>query len=119
MKFPSGKQREVTMTNRYSELTLCKWQPEITSTNPTTIPLYNWILPYDITNYELIDNGPHIVRKFFTLWVFSGVKKVRTTAYHSQANSQVERYNRLLVARSRHYDFEHGNDWDTYVERLN
>ena len=47
-----------------------------------------------------------------------GIKHVFSTAYHSQTSSQVERFNKILAARLRHYLAEHQKYWDEFVHPL-
>ena len=47
-----------------------------------------------------------------------GLKHYLTTAYHPQTNRQVERLNKTIAARLRHYTEEHQRDWDVYVQPL-
>lgn len=67
----------------------------------------------------LTDNGKQFTSKFFAaLCAFLGTKLITTAEYHSQANGQVERYNRTLVARLRHCIDERQQDWDMFVQPL-
>lgn len=57
--------------------------------------------------------------KFFsTLCVSLGTKLVTVTEYHPQSKRQVKRFEKLLVARLRHYIDDHRIDWDMYVQPL-
>ena len=70
-------------------------------------------------SYVLTDNGPQFAAKFFeAVCIINGIKHVFTTAYHPQTNGQVERFNKTLAARLRHYVSEHQKDWDEFVQPL-
>jgi transposase InsO family protein len=63
-----------------------------------------------------MENGPHITTKFFqAVCTELGVKKVFTTAHHSQSNGQVERHNRTILAALRGYVARRKDDWDDYI----
>lgn len=79
----------------------------------------NRIMPYRIPSYIMTENGAQFLSKVFTtLCLFRIVKKLMTTADHLQANGQVERYNRTIVAILFYYVFEHQRDLYTYVQPL-
>jgi len=47
-----------------------------------------------------------------------GTETVRTTAYHAQTNDQVERYNRTMATRLRHYVTDDPRRWDKLLPVL-
>ena len=46
-----------------------------------------------------------------------GIKRTRTTAYHPQANGQVERFNRTLESMLSKVVNENQRDWDTHLPK--
>lgn len=53
----------------------------------------NCILLYGIPDQVLLDNGPQLVRKFFTTaWLSLGAMKLSTTVNKPQKNGQVDGY---------------------------
>ena len=79
----------------------------------------DWVGPYGPPSFLLTDNGPQFVAKFFAaICLLLGVKQHTITAYHPQTNGQVERYNKTLVSRLRHYVADHQRNWDEFVQPL-
>lgn len=84
-KTTSGNQHVDIVTSRYSKLTCAISTRKITSTPFENIFLDNRILPCGISSSVLTESGPQVVSKFFRMFCFLlGVKKLRTTAYHSK-----------------------------------
>lgn len=50
-----------------------------------------------------------------TICSILGLLNFKTTAYHFQANEQVEQYYRTLIATLGHYVAEHQREWDIFV----
>ena len=46
-----------------------------------------------------------------------GINKTRTTAYHPQANGQVEQFNRTLEATLSKVVSENQKDWDSHIPK--
>jgi hypothetical protein len=64
-------------------------------------------------------HGAQFASKFFLAVCRElGIAKVFTTAYHPQANGQVERYNRTIVNALRGYISERQNDWDELTSAI-
>lgn len=62
-----------------------------TATHVANVTLDQWIVPNNITDDVLTDNGPQFVSTFITkLSVFLHVNHFTATAYHLQTNAQVE-----------------------------
>ena len=58
------------------------------------------------------DRGPQFRSKFWhALWARLGVKTALTTAYHPQANGQVERVNQTLEQYLRCFSTYNQDDW--------
>jgi transposase InsO family protein len=61
-----------------------------------------WAYAYVPPLSLLTDNGPQFTAKFFlAVCAELGIKKIFSTAYHSQTNGQVERYNRTILSSLR------------------
>lgn len=115
----SGKQHVVVIMDRYSKLTRAISKAKTTATHDTNVFFDHWVVPYDIPKYHLTGNSPQFVSKFFeTICTYLGVKQLTNTAYHSQAIGQVERYNKTIVTRLRHYVAEHQKDREIFDQRL-
>jgi len=98
----------LVMTDRFSKM--ARSIPLRSTTAPVVAEAFlnNWVIPYGLPRILLTDNGPQFVSKFFEfLCTALGMKHPTTTAYHPQANGQVERFNGTLVARLRHFITEH------------
>ena len=79
----------------------------------------NWVYPYGPPAYLLSDNGGQFASKYFqSICRILGIRNLFTTAYHPQANGQVERFNRTLLSGLRQYVAEHQKDWPEYVGPL-
>jgi hypothetical protein len=46
------------------------------------------------------------------------IDKNRTTAYHSQSDGQVERFNMTLLAMLSKYVQHNQNDWDVHLQKV-
>jgi hypothetical protein len=74
---------------------------------------------YGAPVYLSTDNGPQFTAKFVqAVCAKLGVNMIFTTAYHPQANGQVERYNLTIVAALRGYVARMQNDWDDYTSSI-
>lgn len=114
-----GNQYVDVITGRYSKLTRAIPTGHVTSTNVAYIVFNDWVIPYGIPTYILTDNGTQLTSKSFaTLCTHLGTKQLTTTAYHPQTNGQVERYNKTIVTRLRHYVAKNQRDWDIFVQPL-
>lgn len=92
------------MTGRYSKLMKAISMPRVTATLVDTAVWKLWIGTCEILITIIADNGPQFVLKIFaTLWDLHVLKLVTTTWYHPQNVRQVERFNKVLNARLRHY----------------
>lgn len=102
-----------------SKLTRAVPTAKTSATQVANIILEHWIVPFDIPSYVLPDHGPQFVSKFFaTICGFLDVRHLTTTAYHPQTNGQVERFNKTIVTRLRHYLADHQRSWDICVQPL-
>ena len=115
----NGNRHVLVITDRFSKLSRAVPLVRINSTSVVRAFLENWAYPYALPETLLSDNGTQFTSKFFEeICTTLGVKHLTTTTYHPQANGQVERYNRTLVARLRHYVAENQRDWDEFVQPL-
>lgn len=115
----SGNRFVLVVTDRFSKLTRSIPMKMTTAVKVAEQFVEQWIIPYGAPDYLLSDNGPQFVAKFFeAICTCLTIKHLTTTAYHPETNGQVERFNRTLVTRIRHYVAEHQKDWDTFVPML-
>lgn len=118
-KTKSGNQLVFVLTDRYKKLTRAIPVTTVTSTCATTVFVDNWNIPHDILTYLMTEKGLQFVSKFFAaVTARLGTRHLMTTAYRPQTNGQVERFNRTVVARLRHFVTEHQTNWDQYVQLL-
>ena len=118
-KTAHGNQHVLVITDRFTKLTHSIPLRTTTASVVANAFLDNWVYVYGAPRYVLTDNGPQFAAKFFdAVCALLTVRHYRTTAYHPQANGQIERFNRTLVQRHRHYLEEHQRDWDDYVQPL-
>lgn len=118
-KEKSGNKFIIVIKDRYSKLTLEVPTSSVTAPAVASTQLDSWIIPYGIPSSLLSDNGSQLTRKLFAaLCDFLGTDLRTTTAYHPQTNGQMERYNKTIIARLRHYVSEHKSDWDKFVQPL-
>ena len=114
-----GNEYVLVITDRFTKL--CRSVPlrNTKAVAIATVFLDLWVYAYGAPSYVLTDNGPQFAAKFFeAVCAMIGIKHVFTTAYHPQTNGQVERFNKTLAARLRHYVAEHQKDWDEFVQPL-
>lgn len=71
----------VVIMDRYSKLTRAILTPKPTAIYFPIIFLDHWVMPYGITTFVLIHNGPQFVSKFFSvLCGFLKCKQLSSTA---------------------------------------
>ncbi|KAL7643866.1 UNVERIFIED_CONTAM: hypothetical protein RMT77_005872 [Armadillidium vulgare] len=78
-----------------------KWTEAFPITNTTAksvaYAFMQWISRFGVPLYVISDRGPQFESEFFTeLSHMIGFHRLRTSAYHPQANSQIERFHRSL-----------------------
>lgn len=109
----------IVITDRYSMLERATTVPKTTAPNVALEVLENFVMPYGIPNTIMTDNGPLFVpTSFAALYPFMGTKMATTAEFHHQANGQVERFKKALVAYLRHQNGEYQTNWDQYVQSL-
>jgi len=76
----------------------------ITAEAVAKIVLTHWMSRFDVPPTITTDQGRQFESNLFTeLSKLLGVKRIRTTRYHPQANGKVERWHRVLKAAIRAY----------------
>lgn len=72
-----------------------------------------WVACYRQPDRILSDKGPQFMPHVFIAFMkMLGTETVRTKAYHSQTNVQVERYNRTMSTQLRPYEADDPKRWD-------
>ena len=97
----------------------CELIPVKSVTSKATVETISdqWISRYGCPEAILTDQGTnfesglfyHVCKRF-------GIKKLRTTAYHPQTNSKVERLNRFIAAGLSMYVNRAQNDWHKHLQ---
>lgn len=96
----NGNQKVVVTTYWYVKLKRAIPTAKTTATYDTNVFFQNWVTPYSILKYFPTDNGSKSGSKFFaTTCRYLVVKHLTTTAYHPQANGQVEQYSKTIATR--------------------
>ena len=118
-KTPRGNQHILVMACRFSKLTQVVPLRSATAITVAKAFCTHWVYKYGAPRQTLTDNGPQFASKLLMSTSQElGVKNVFTSAYHPQANGQVERYNRTLAAMLRCFVDENPTDWDLYADAL-
>jgi len=74
---------------------------------------------YGVPTYLHSDQGSNLNSEVITtLCKQLGIDRTRTTAYHPQANGQVERFNRTLEAMLSKVVNENQRDWDSHLPKV-
>ena len=114
-----GSQFLLCIVDRFTKLT--QVVPLKTATAYTVAAAFveHWVYKYGPPQTLVSDNGPQFSARFFQrVCRIIGVNNAFTTAYHPQANGQVERFNRSMAAMLRCYVEDHPSDWPKYVNAL-
>ena len=113
-----GNRFLLVIADRYTKITRTVPLRTITALTVAQAFCEHWVYIYGPPVSLLSDNGPQFAAKFFqAVCTELGIKKLFTTAYHPQANGQVERYNRTLVQALRAYVSKRLDDWETTSRR--
>ena len=119
IRTPRGNRYLLVMVDRYSKLVRTVPLKKITAYSVAHAFVHYWIFAYGVPIDVLSDNGGQFVSKFFgDVCRIVGTKLRFTTTYHPQANGQVERFNRTILAALRHYISDHPKDWDLFTDAL-
>lgn len=82
-----------------------------TATHAANVLFGLWIIPVNIPTHVLTNNGVQLQSNLFkTPSTMLAMKHVTKMALHPQLNAQVDRYNRKIVTRLRHYFAESHRD---------
>jgi len=100
----AGNRFILVITDRFSKLTRVVAFRRITAISVASATIDAWVACYGPPDRILSDQGPQFMSNFFiAVMKVQGTETVRTTAYHPQTNSQVNRYNRTMTTQLRHY----------------
>ena len=114
-----SKRFMLVITDRFSKLTAVVPLRNVNAYSTAVAFCEAWVLKYGPPKTLLSDNGKQFASRFFlSVCQLLGVMNAFTSAYHPQANGQVERYNRTILSMLRCYVEEHQNDWDRYASAL-
>jgi len=101
------------ITDRCAKLTKCVALRRITAMSVASVIIDAWLSAYGPPDRILSDQGPQFMSNFFiAVMKILGIETVRTTAYHPQANGQVERYNRTMATQLRLYVADDPTRWE-------
>jgi len=109
----SGNRFILVITDRFAKLTKCVALWHKTAISVASAIIGHWVACYGPPDRILSDQGPQLMLNFFiAVMKMPGVETVRTTPYHPQTNGQVERYNRIMTTKLRHYVADDSKRWD-------
>jgi len=115
----AGNRFVLVITDRFSKLTKCVALRYITAISVASAIIDAWVACYGPPDRILSDQGPQFMSNFFVaVMKVLGTETVRTTAYHPQTNIQVERYNRTMATKLRHYIAYDSSRWDELLPVL-
>ena len=78
--------------------------------------LDHWLFEYGVQMHMISAYGLQFASKLFQfLYSALGARNVFTTTYHSQTNSQAERFNRTILHGLRVFASEHLESWPEFV----
>jgi transposase InsO family protein len=110
-----GNQYLLVIADRFSKLVRTVPLSRITAAIVAWAFMEQWVYLYGPPRLLLSDNGRQFTSAFFkTCCQAMGVQHIFTSAYHPQANCQVERFNRTILARLRALAGEEQGTWDLY-----
>jgi hypothetical protein len=118
-KTKKGNQYLLFIADRFSKLDRTVPLTRITASVVAWDFMEQWVYLYGPPRHPLSDNGHHFTSGFFkTCRKAMGVQHIFTSAYHPQANGQVERFNRTILARLRALVGEEQGTWDLYSSAI-
>ena len=114
-----GSKHVYVITDRYSKLTRAIPMKRISALEVARVFLNNWAFVYGLPHTLLSDNGPQFAASLFECVCSSlGIRHAFTSTYHPQTNSQVERFNRTLLAGLRIFAMDNLKTWPEHVGAL-
>jgi len=114
-----GNKFLLVISDRYTKLTRTVPMTRITASAVAKAFAVHWAFTYGPPALLVSDNGKQFASRVFVhLCRILGADNTFTTTYHPQANGQVERFNRTLLAALRHYVLEHPREWDEFTPAL-
>jgi transposase InsO family protein len=114
-----GNRFLLVISDRYSKVTNTVPLRTVIALSVARAFCDHWAYVYGPPVSLLTDNGPQFTAKFFQAVCGElGIQKFFTTAYHSQTNGQVERYNRTILASLRGYIAARQDDWDDFTSAV-
>jgi len=91
---------------------------DTTTITLTTILLNDIVCRYGVPSSLHSDQGANLCSSVIqSLCQMLGIKNTRTSAYHPQGNSQVERFNRTVEAMLSKMVEENQHDWDSKLPK--
>ena len=109
----------VVMVDRFSRWPELEAVSDITAETVADVVMNKLVLKHGCPIQLLSDRGTQFTSRLLRrLAKRLGIKKVFTTAYHSQTNGQVERFNRYITTSLTAYVDDDQSNWDDYLESL-
>ena len=119
IRTPRGNRHLLVISDRFTKLVRTVPLSNIKAVTVAGAFVTHWVFVYGPPLDLLSDNGSQFASKLFQeLCTLLGIKNVFTSTYHPQANGQVERFNRTIIASLRHYVNDHPKDWDLFTDAL-
>ena len=118
-KTSSGLENVLVMTDVFTKLTVTVPTRDQTAKTTARVLVKHWFNVLGIPARIHSDRGGSFQNKIIDeLYKFYGVVKSKTSPYHPQGNSQVERYNRTMHNLLRSLDDDKKKRWPDYVQEL-
>ena len=109
----------LVITDRFTKLTQVVPLRSITAYTVAVAFTEHWVFKYGAPESVISDNGKQFAAIFFqSVCSILAISNIFTSTYRPETNSQVERYNRTILAMLRNFVNEHQDDWDKYATVL-